>query len=235
MSISKAIILIGIMLAAIVNITPIATATIAGCTNTVYGVPGDTVTLTGPVAPTGVVYTYQWTITDASGATVGTPVSTQSTTFTIPSPSTSFYTATLLVGSGTANSQGYIAGCVMSSCVTISVESITGCSISGSQTVCQTETDDIYTWTGTADIGNHKTAYLTWFVDSTTSTPIKDNDNSGQVTVDWTKIWDTTKPAGSQTHNVIVQVKSTKSKTVLSTCSYTVTVLPTPVTTISAS
>lgn len=105
------------------------------------------------------------------------------------------------------------------------------CGISGANSVCQTDNAEVYTYTGTADIKDKKTAYLKWMVGITT---IADKDSSGQAIVDWTKFWSTTGGSGSQTYNVVLEVHAAKTGILLSTCTYTVTVLPSPVTTITS-
>jgi hypothetical protein len=233
MSKSKPAILIGIMLAVILNAAPIAADNqqqTPSCAATKYAVPGDSLTLTGPTPPQGVAYTYLWTVTDSSNNIVLTD-SHQSTAYTIPTSDknpASSYVATLSVGSGTSTS-GQITGCVLQSCLLISVQISNTCGVSGANSVCQTDDAEVYSYTGTADIKDKKTGYLKWIVDSTTIEP---KDNSGQTTVDWTKFWSTS-GSGAQTHNVIVEVHSAKSNALLSTCTYPVTVLPSPVTTIT--
>ena len=205
----------------------------AGCAVTRYAVPGDTFNLAGPTAPSGVVYTYLWTVVDASGKTMTSVLNptTQNAQFTIPttSPSSS-YTATLSVGSGT--SSGTITGCVLTSCLLINVQLTNTCGISGASSVCQTDATEVYTYTGNAAIaaGSNPTTYLNWIVDTTS---VATHDATGKCTVDWTKFWSTS-GTGAQTHNVIAEVHSIKSNTLLSTCTpYPVTVLPSPVTTIT--
>lgn len=210
----------------------IASAAPEGCAVTINKAPGDTLNLAGPTAPSGVVYTYLWTVVDASGNTMTSVLNptTQNAQFTIPATSpTSTYTATLSVGSGT--SSGAITGCVLTSCVLINVQIAAGtCSLSGASSVCQTDNAEVYSYTGTVDIKDKNKAYLTWIVDSTTVDP---KDNSGKTTIDWTKFWSTS-GTGAQTHKVIAQVYSATSKALLSNCTLPVTVLPSPVTTITA-
>ena len=210
----------------------IGSAAVAGCAVTRYAVPGDTFNLSAPTAPSGVVYTYLWTVVDASGKTMTSVLNptTQNAQFMIPtaSPSSS-YTATLSVGSGT--SSGSITGCVLTSCLLINVQLTNTCGISGASSVCQTDNAEIYSYTGNAAIaGSNPTAYLNWIVDTTSVTT---HDATGRCTVDWTKFWSTS-GTGAQTHNVIAEVHSIKSNAILSTCTpYAVTVLPSPVTTIT--
>jgi hypothetical protein len=214
----------------------IGSATVAppsGCAVTRYAVPGDTFNLAGPTAPSGVVYTYLWTVVDASGNTMTSVLNptTQNAQFMIPttSPSSS-YTATLSVGSGT--SSGTITGCVLTSCLLINVQLTNTCGISGASSVCQTDATEVYTYTGNAAIaaGSNPTTYLNWIVDTTS---VATHDATGKCTVDWTKFWSTS-GTGAQTHNVIAEVHSIKSNAVLSTCTpYPVKVLPSPVTTIT--
>jgi hypothetical protein len=214
---------------AIADETSQASQNTPSCAVTKYAVPGDTFSLAGPTPPSGVSYTYLWTVADANNNQVLT-AATQNTQYQVPTTSpTSYYVATLSVGSGTSTS-GQITGCVLQSCLLISVQLSNTCGVSGAQSVCQTDNAEVYSYTGTADITNKKTSYLKWIVDTTT---ITSKDNSGQTTVDWTKFWSTTSGSGAQTHNVIVEVHSAKGNTLLSTCTYPVTVLPSPVTTIT--
>jgi hypothetical protein len=202
------------------------------CAVTKYAVPGDTFSLAGPTPPTGVAYTYLWTVADANSNQLLT-AATQNTQYQIPTTSpTSYYVATLSVGSGTATS-GQITGCVLQSCLLINVQLTNTCGISGANSVCQTDAAEVYTYTGNAIIsGDQKTAYLNWIVDTTS---VATRDTTGKVTVDWTKFWSTS-GSGAQTHNVIAEVHSLKSNALLSTCTpYAVTVLPSPVTTITPS
>jgi hypothetical protein len=179
----------------------IGSATVAGCAVTRYAVPGDTFNLAGPTAPSGVVYTYLWTVVDASGNTMTSVLNptTQNAQFTIPttSPSSS-YTATLSVGSGT--SSGTITGCVLTSCLLINVQLTNTCGISGASSVCQTDATEVYTYTGNAAIaaGSNPTAYLNWIVDTTS---VATHDATGKCTVDWTKFWSTS-GTGAQTHKI---------------------------------
>lgn len=204
------------------------------CAVTKYAVPGDTFTLTGPTQPTGVTYTYGWTVVDASGNTMTTVVNpgSQIATFAIPTSSpTSYYVATLSVGSGVGT--GQITGCILTSCLLINVQLTNTCGISGASSVCQTDSAEQYSYTGNAMIsGDTKSAYLVWKVDATTVTPLG-TDAVGKCTVDWTKAW-TAGGTVAQTHTITVEVHSIKSSTVLGTpCTYSVTVLPSPVTTIT--
>jgi hypothetical protein len=198
-----------------------------------YAVPGDTFNLAGPTAPSDVVYTYLWTVVDASGNTMTSVLNptTQNAQFTIPTTSPSnYYAATLSVGSGT--SSGAITGCVLTSCLLINVQLTNTCGISGASSVCQTDAAEVYTYTGNAAIaaGSNPTTYLNWIVDTTS---VATHDATGKCTVDWTKFWSTS-GTGAQTHNVIAEVHSIKSNAVLSTCTpYPVKVLPSPVTTIT--
>ena len=199
------------------------------CAVTRYAVPGDTFSLAGPTPPSGVSYTYLWTVTDASGNQVLT-AATQNTQYQIPTTSpTSYYVATLSVGSGTATS-GQITGCVLQSCLLINVQLTNTCGVSGATSVCQTDASEQYSYTGNAVIsGSNPTAYLNWIVDTTSEVT---HDATGKYSVDWTQFWSTS-GSGAQTHNVIVEVHSIKSNALLSTCTYPVTVLPSPVTTIT--
>jgi len=198
------------------------------CTSmTRYGVPGDTFTLNGPIAPTGVTYTYLWTVVDSTNTQVFT-AGTQNTAYPIPASPASYYVVTLSVGSGVGS--GQLTGCVLQSCLNISVQSSNTCGISGPTSLCQTNTTAQYTYTGNAAIsGANPTAYLEWIVDTTTKVV---NDATGKYIVNWPTIW-TSGNNVAQTHNVIVNVHSKKSNAVLSTCTYPVKVLPLPDTTIS--
>jgi hypothetical protein len=197
---------------------------------TKYGVPGDTFNLAGPTAPSGVTYTYLWTVTASSGNQVLTSAN-QNTQYLIPTASpASYYIVLLSVGSGTSTS-GQVTGCVLQNCLNISVQLTNTCVITGEKAPCQTNTSVRYSYTGNAIIaGEHPTAYLNWIVDTTS---VATHDNTGSYTVNWTNFWT---PGGliAQTHNVIVEVRSIKSNALLSTCTYPVTVLPTPVTTITS-
>ena len=166
---SKFELIMALLCAALLIGSSIGNAAVAGCAVTRYAVPGDTFNLAGPTAPSGVVYTYLWTVVDASGNTITTVLNptTQNAQFTIPTTGTSSsYTATLSVGSGT--SSGAITGCVLESCLLINVQLSNTCGISGADTVCQTDDAEIYSYTGNAAIsGSNPTAYLNWIVDST--------------------------------------------------------------------
>ncbi len=220
------------LLCAVLFIGPVmVSAAVADCAVTRYAVPGDTFNLAAPTAPSGVVYTYLWTVVDASGNTMTTVLNptTQNAQFTIPTTDTSSsYTATLSVGSGT--SSGAITGCVLASCLLINVQLTNTCGISGESYVCQTDDAEIYSYTGNAAIsGSNPTAYLDWIVDTTT---VATHDATGMCTVDWTEFWSPS-GTGAQAHEVIAVVHSIKSNAVLSTCTpYPVTVMPSPVTTI---
>ena len=202
------------------------------CAVTRYAVPGDTFNLAGPTAPTGVAYTYAWTVVDSGSNTQTTVLNptTQNAQFTIPTTSpTSYYVATLSVGSGTATS-GQITGCILQSCLLINVQLTNTCGISGANSVCQTDSAEPYTYTGNAVIsGDLKSAYLVWKVDTTT---MASHDTTGTYTVNWTNFWITGQDV-AQTHTVTVEVHSLKSNTLLSTCDFSVKVLPSPVTTIT--
>ena len=207
--------------------TVIATTPPPACTSmTRYGVPGDTFNLNGPTAPTGVTYTYLWTVVDSTSTQVLT-AGTQNTAYLIPASPKSYYIVTLSVGSGVGS--GQLTGCVLQSCLNISVQSSNTCGISGLSSLCQT-TNTTYTYTGNAAIsGSNPTAYLEWIVDTTT---VVANDGTGNYLVHWPTFW-TSGSNVAQTHNVIVNVHSKKSNAVLSTCTYAVKVLPLPDTTIS--
>jgi hypothetical protein len=229
MTICRPAVLICVVLAICFNLAELAAADEPSCSVTTYVVPGDLITLTAPTAPQGVTYTYLWTITDPNGVNVLSD-NQQSTKYTIPGPETSanYYVATLSVGSGTVTS-GQITGCVLESCLLIRVQTSNTCSISGTQSVCHTNTET-YTYTGNAAIsGLHPTAYLNWYVDDTS---VASNDATGQNTVNWDSFWDTSRSV-AQDHTVKVEVRSLKSNSVLSNCIYDVTVLPSPVTTIT--
>jgi len=209
-----------------------APAPAPSCAVTKYAVPGDTFSLAGPTPPSGVAYTYLWTVVDSGGNQVLTDAK-QNTQYAIPGADknpASYYAATLSVGSGTSTS-GQITGCVLQSCLLINVQLTNTCGISGANSVCQTDAAEVYAYTGNAVIsGDQKTAYINWIVDTTS---VATRDTTGKVTVDWTKFWSTT-GSGAQTHNVIAEVHSLKSNALLSTCTpYAVTVLPSPVTTIT--
>lgn len=224
--------LLGILLFMGLGIASAVTA--PSCAVTKYAVPGDTFTLKGPDQPTGVTYTYGWTVVDAGGNTMTTVQNpgTQTATFTIPTASpTSYYVATLSVGSGVGN--GQITGCILTSCLLINVQLTNTCGISGASSVCQTDSGEQYTYTGNAVIATDaKSAYLVWKVDAATVTPLA-TDVAGKCTVDWTKAW-TVGGTVAQTHTITVEVHSIKSNAVLGTpCTYPVTVLPSPVTTIT--
>jgi hypothetical protein len=225
MSISKLAILICVILAMGYDV---ALSVVAGCDVTKYAVPGDTFTLTGPTPPTGVTYYYLWTIKDTSGSTVKTATD-KVTTYTIPTPATVSYVATLSVGSGTATSGAGLTGCVLQSCLTINVQLTNTCALSGASSVCQTDSNEAYKYMGNAAInGTSQTAYLNWIVDTTAKTQ---HDTTGTYIVDWTTFY--TGAGSPQAHSVTVEVYSLKSNTLLSSCTYPVTVLPSPVTTIT--
>ena len=175
-------------------------------------------------------YTYLWTVVDSGGNQLLTDAK-QNTQFAIPTADNnpaSYYVATLSVGSGTTTS-GQITGCVLQSCLLINVQLTNTCGVSGANSVCQTDASEQYSYTGNAAIaGANPTAYLNWIVDTTS---VATHDATGKYSVDWTKFWSTS-GSGSQPHNVVVEVHSIKSNALLSTCTYPVTVLPSPVTTI---
>ena len=199
-----------------------------------YAVPGDTFNLAAPSAPEGVKYTYLWTVVDSNGLTLTSIVNsdTQNAQFAIPTTdTTSSYTVTLSVGSGTSTS-GQIQGCILTNCLLIHVQLTNTCGISGTTPVCQTDSAEVYTYTGNAVIsGDHPTAYLKWIVDTTNI--VADHDATGHYSVDWTNFW--TKPGHdvAQTHIVTVEVHSMKSNALLCSFNYPVKVLPSPVTTIT--
>lgn len=232
MSIRKAAIAIFFFLAIGFVGAQIASAVAVSCSSAINVVPGDTINLSAPSAPSGVIYYYLWTITSGT-STVKTDANQQSS-FTVPSAGSaaSSYTATLLVGSGTTTSGAGLSGCVLSSCLSINVQLSNTCQIAGAQSVCQTDNAETYTYTGTADIAGTisgtQTAYLTWFVDGS---QIANNDHSGKYTVDWTKYWKGS--TNAEAHKVSVDVHSTKSGKVLSNCTLNVNVLPSPVATIT--
>ena len=115
-----AVLFIGLGIGTVIAIAPPA------CTSmTRYGVPGDTFTLNGPTAPTGVTYTYLWTVVDSTSFQVLT-AGTQNTAYLIPVASPkSYYIVTLSVGSGVGS--GQLTGCVLQSCLNISVQSSNTC------------------------------------------------------------------------------------------------------------
>jgi len=230
MSMHKPTLLICVFLAICFNLAGIVAAQQPTCSFNAYVVPGDTVTLTAPTPPQGVTYTYLWTITKPNGETVLTDAH-QQTNYVIPSPtSESYYVATLSVGSGTATS-GQITGCILQSCLLIQVQTSNTCGISGAQSVCHTNTE-VYTYTGNAAIsGQHPTAYLNWYVDGTS---VAANDATGQNTVVWDSFWRPNEER-AQAHTVKVEVRSLKSNSILSECTYNVTVLPSPDTSIAQS
>ena len=220
--------LLGVVLFICLGIGTVIANPPPACTSmTKYGVPGDTFNLNGPTAPTGVTYTYLWTVIASSGTQVLT-AATQNTLYLISASPASYYVVTLSVGSGVGS--GQLTGCVLQSCLNISVQSSNTCGISGPTSLCQTNTTAQYTYTGNAAIsGANPTAYLEWIVDTTTKVA---NDATGNYVVNWPTIW-TTGQNVAQTHNVIVKVHSKKSNAVLSTCTYPVKVLPLPDTTIN--
>lgn len=227
MSISKAVILTGIiMLGIIANISPIA----ADCTP-MNVVAGDSITLTGPTPPDGANYHYKyiWTVDGSDNSHLVTATPGVSITFTIPATgAANTYTATLSVE--TVTTAGTSGGCILQSCVTINVQSSFTCGLTGAQTVCQTDSSEVYNYAGTVDFSNKKTAYLVWYVGTQ---KIKDNDQTGQVTVDWSHYYSPSVP-GTQTFNVIVEAHSAKAPhALLATCTLPVAVLPSPVTTIT--
>jgi hypothetical protein len=230
MSMSKAIILVCALLA--ISCSALASAVTelsppTNCAVTKYALPGDTFTLTGPTAPTGVTYYWGWQVKDATGAVVKTD-NVKATTFTIPTSSpTSWYSAILTVTSGTSQSQ--LAGCSQQSCLLINVQQTTSCLISGANTVCQTDNSEPYTYTGNAVLtGASQSAYLKWYVDGILKVA---SDTSGVYNVNWVPVW--TGGTGSQTSSVKVEVYSLKMNTKMTDCTYTVTLLPTPATTIA--
>ena len=225
MSISKLAILIAVILALGCDV---ALSVASTCDVTKYAVIGDTFTLTGPTPPTGVTYYYLWTIKDSGSNTVKTDPN-KVTTYTIPTSATASYVATLSVGSGTTTSGAGLTGCVLQSCLTINVQLTNTCALSGANSVCQTDTNEAYKYMGNAAInGTSATAYLNWIVDTTAKTT---HDTTGTYIVDWTGFY--TGAGLPQAHSVTVEVHSLKSNNLMSTCTYPVTVLPSPVTTIT--
>jgi hypothetical protein len=195
-------------------------ATKPDCTNTKAVTTGQVVTLTGPAAPSGVTYDWYWTIvgSDNTVPTGFTPTHAQTVKFTIPDPSTAkdYYVATLLV------TDKRTGGCAQSSCLKLIVGIKVTCGLTGPLSICQSAKGD-YTYTGTALPSG---AVLNWYVD----TPlVKGNDRSGKVTIDWSTI----PPVGTTTTHV-VKVVVMNGDTKLSECSVTVTMLPLPSTTITA-
>jgi hypothetical protein len=192
------------------------------CTNTKSVTTGQVVTLTGPAAPSGVTYDWYWTLVGSDNTVPSgfTPTHAQTVKFTIPDPSTAkdYYVATLLV------TDKRTGGCAQSSCLKLIVGIKITCGLTGPLSICQSATGD-YTYTGTA---LPKGAVLNWYVDTAT-TPVKGNDVSGKVTIDWSTI----PPVGTTTTHV-VKVTVMSGDTKLSECSVTVTMLPLPITTITA-
>lgn len=197
------------------------------CSNTKAVTTGQVVTLTGPAAPSGVTYDWYWTIvgSDNTAPAGFTPTHAQTVKFTIPDPSTAkdYYVATLLV------TDKRTGGCAQSSCIKLIVGIKATCGLTGPLSICQS-LPGVYTYAGTALTALPKGAVLNWYVDTAT-TPIEGNDVSGKVTIDWSTI-----PAvgTTNTHVVKVVVMSGDTTTKLSECSVTVTMLPLPITTITA-
>jgi hypothetical protein len=104
--------------------------------------------------------------------------------------------------------------------------SLTNTTSMGTQ-ICVTKTDQqTYKYTGTADLTNHRTAYLNWLVDGNL---ITSKDTTGLFSF----VWSTPPYNTVGTHTVKVEVHSVKSDQKLSDCSLTVTLLPVPSTTIT--
>jgi hypothetical protein len=115
-------------------------------------------------------------------------------------------------------------GCAQSSCIKLIVGIKATCGLTGPLSICQSATG-VYTYTGTA---LPQGAVLNWYIDTAT-TPVEGNDKSGKVTIDWSTI----PPVGTTTTHV-VKVVVMNGDTKLSECSVTVTMLPLPITTITA-
>jgi hypothetical protein len=192
------------------------------CTNTKAVTTGQVVTLTGPAAPSGVTYDWYWTLVGSDNTVPSgfTPTHAQTVKFTIPDPSTAkdYYVATLLV------TDKRTGGCAQSSCIKLIVGIKATCGLTGPLSICQSATG-VYTYTGTA---LPQGAVLNWYIDTAT-TPVEGNDKSGKVTIDWSTI----PPVGTTTTHV-VKVVVMNGDTKLSECSVTVTMLPLPITTITA-
>lgn len=225
MSIPKAVVLVLIVLA---SSNAMVSSVSATCSQ-IDAVPGDTITLQAPSAPTGVTYYWLWTVTDVQKGTTNLTSHEQNTAFIVPSgTSTSLYNVTLDVGAGTVQSGAGLTGCVLESCLHINVHTANSCSIAGDTSICNTD-DNVYTYTGTAD--TTKTAYLNWYVDRSTHSGVLATGQSS-VSVHWPTYWNN--GPNAETHIVSLDVLSKKTNNVLSTCTFSVQVLPSPVTTISA-
>jgi hypothetical protein len=195
-------------------------------TITKYAVPGDSLTLTGPNPPQDVKYEYQWSVKDSSASAVNIDnVGQQTITFKIPTDTpkesydASVYVKDLRTG-----------GCALKSCVHIIVNIENTCSIIGttglaSQICVTSNVAQEYQYTGTADLTDKKVAYLIWKVDGTT---VASKDTTGQLSVTWSGY-----SVGA--HNVMVEVHSAKGNQLLSSCTFPVTVLAPPDTTITPS
>lgn len=224
MSIPKAFVLVLIVLA---SSNAMVSLVSAACSQ-IDAVTGDTITLQAPPAPTGVKYFWLWTVTDVNKGTTNLTSHEQNTAFIVPSNPASLYNVTLEVGSGIEGGTGGLTGCVLESCLHINVHTQNSCSIQGDTSICNTD-DNVYRYTGNADTG--KTAYLNWYVDRSTHPNVLATGQSS-VSVHWPTYW--LNGPNAETHIVSLDVLSKKTNNVLSTCTFSVKVLPSPVTTISA-
>jgi hypothetical protein len=190
-----------------------------------YGVPGDYFTLTGPTATGGATYSYFWTVVDSSNSPITFTPNPQNKSISFTIPTTSEVFASVLV------TDTRTGGCALKSCVDLKINTTNTCSLInttafGTQ-ICVTKTDpQTYEYTGTADLSNHKTAYLNWLVDGDLKLS---KDTAGQFTFVWSN--PTYNTVGD--HTVTIEVRSAKNNQLLSTCSLTVRLLKEPDTTIT--
>jgi hypothetical protein len=202
----------------------------SSCTSTItkYVVPGDSLTLTGPNPPvnSGATYSYFWTVKDPSGKTVNIESQTaQKITFAIPTSPEASYNASVLI------TDTRTGGCALKSCVRINVNRENTCSIIGTtdlaSQICVTSTiQQTYKYTGTADLTVNRVAYLVWKVDDTV---VAAKDTTGQISV----VWSNSPFNTPGVHKVKAEVHSVRGDQLLSSCEFSVTVLPNPDTTIT--
>ena len=202
----------------------------SSCTSTItkYVVPGDSLTLTGPNPPVGseAKYSYFWSVKDPAGISVNIENPTaQAITFAIPTKPEASYNASVLI---TDTRSG---GCALKSCVRINVNRENTCIIEGttdlaSQICVSSTAQQTYKYTGTADLTVNRVAYLVWKVDDKV---VADKDTTAQISV----VWSNSPFNTPGVHKVKVEVHSVRGDQQLSSCEFTVTVLPTPDTTIT--
>jgi len=190
-----------------------------------YAVPGDTFQLGRSYAPSGVVYTYLWTVVDASGNTIDISSGSYNSKCSIHDPYGKPFELLqpphYLSDRNFFRSNNGLCSNKRLPCLSMFIDQLRADKWSKFP-YARRIMRKIYSYTGNAAIaGSNPTAYLNWIVDTTS---VATHDATGKCTVDWTKFWSTS-GTGAQTHNVIAEVHSIKSNAILSTCTpYSVTV-----------